>query len=176
MSKLYLFVALAFSSACPHLVCAQTTAGSQGEPIAAIRAYEGTWKLKSDTLETPHSKAGHDEKEIRNDCWRSGGYYACNQYVDGDSKILLVFTFDAGKKIYTSYLVPADGRPASSGVLQIQGDTWIFPWENTEEGHVVYYRVVNVFKSPKLIEYRREFSTDKANWTGMDRGTEVKIK
>lgn len=142
--------------------------------IAAIQAYKGTWKLKADTLDTAHSKARHDESEIRNDCWRSGGYYACNQYVDGDSKILLVFTFDSTKNLYTSYLVPADGNAPSSGHLEIQGDTWIYPWESTEDGKTVYYRVVNVFKSPRLIEYRREFSTDKVNWVVMARGNEVR--
>ena len=155
---------------------AQAQPSPAGDGIAAIQAYRGTWKLKADSIDTAHSKAGHDENEIRNDCWRSGGYYACNQYVDGESKILLVFTFDAGKRIYTSYQIPADGSAASSGLLEIQGDTWIYPWQSTEDGHPIYYRVVNVFKSPKLIEYRREFSADKVNWVVMSRGSEIWTK
>jgi hypothetical protein len=43
-------------------------------------------------------------------------------------------------------------------------------------GHPVYYRVVNVSKSPRLIEYRREFSTDKVNWVVMTRGNEIRVK
>jgi len=174
MSRWNLLVAAGLLGACVNPVWGQTTPAASKDGIAAIEGYKGTWKLRADSLNTAHSKAGHDENEIRNDCWRSGSYYACNQYVDGDSKILLVFTFDAAKKIYTSYLVPADGSAAASGHLEIQGDTWIYPWENNEDGHTVYYRVVNVFKSPRSIEYRREFSTDKVNWVVMAHGSEVR--
>lgn len=176
MLKRSLVLGFAFFCASLQPGWAQSAPTPQTDAIAVIRLYDGTWKLKSDSLDTARSKAGHVENEIRNDCWRSGAYYACNQYVDGDSKILLVFTFDASKNVYTSYLVPADGSPASSGRLEIQGDTWIYPWQITEGGNVIYYRVVNTFKSPQQIEYRREFSTDKSNWVVTDRGTEVKIK
>ncbi len=176
MSKCDSFVAAALLVASLSPAWAQPATASSTYGVAAIEAYKGTWKLNSDSLNTAHSKAGHDENVIRNDCWRSGDYFACNQYVDGESKALLVFTFNAAKNIYTSYVVPADGSPASSGHLEIQGDTWIYPWETSEEGHTLYFRVVNVFKSPSLIDYRREFSTDKVNWVVMARGTEVKSK
>lgn len=170
----YKFILTAIVAGSAIGVGAQSQPSPAGDGIAAIKAYQGTWKLKADSFDTTHSKARHDENEIRNDCWRSGNYYACNQYVDGESKILLVFTFDADKKIYTSYLIPADGSAASSGTLEIQGDTWMYPWQSTEDGHTTYYRVVNVFKSPKLIEYRREFSADKVNWVVMSRGSEIR--
>ena len=157
-------------------VHAQDPARNPNKGIAAIRAYEGTWKLHIDTLETAHSKAGHEDKVLRNDCWGSGSYYACNQYVDGDSKVLLVFTFDADRQAYTSYQIPLDGSPASAGRLEIQGNTWSYPWGGAEDGHPVYYRVVNVFKSQALIEYRKEFSVDKMTWVVLARGSEMKIK
>jgi hypothetical protein len=155
---------------------AQSPSTPSGLGIGAIKAYEGTWKFSSVSLDTPYSKAGKDEKVLRNDCWRSASYYVCNQFVDGVSQLLIVYTYDQQRNVYTSYLVPLDGTAASSGTLEINGDTWTYPWEVTENGSKVYVRVVNVFKSPESILYRREFSRDKVNWTVMATGNEVRTK
>jgi hypothetical protein len=143
--------------------------------IAAIEAYKGTWKVSSVTLDTIHSKAAKDEKTLRNDCWGSGAYYACHQFVDGQSQVLIVYTYHQDRNLYTTYIIPQDGSTASSGTLEIRGDTWIYPWEVTENGSTVYYRVVNIFKSPTSIQFRTEFSTDKQTWTPTTTGTEVRI-
>ena len=144
--------------------------------VDALAGYSGSWKIQIDNLDTAHSKAGHEDTSLRNDCWKSGGYFACNQYVNGESKVLIVFTCDSAGHACTSYQVPPDGSEPGSGKLLIDGTTWTFPWEQTEGGKTTFYRVVNLWKSPTQIEYRREFSTDKVNWTVMARGNEVKLK
>ncbi|HEY2820183.1 MAG TPA: hypothetical protein VGJ06_03995 [Candidatus Acidoferrum sp.] len=143
--------------------------------IAAIESYKGTWKFTSTTLDTAHSKSAKDEKTIRNDCWRSADYYACHQFVDGISQALIVYTYHQDRDLYTTYIVPQDGSAASSGTLQIHGDTWIFPWQVTDNGTTTYYRVVNVFKSATSISFRSEFSTDKVTWTASAMGSEVRV-
>jgi hypothetical protein len=67
---------------------------AQAEPkgVDAIAAYAGVWKTQMDHLNTAYSKAGHEEATLENDCWKSGAYFACRQIVNGDPKILLVFT------------------------------------------------------------------------------------
>ncbi len=153
---------------------AQSSSATTPSGIAAIEAYKGTWKVSSVTLDTPHSKAAKDEKTLRNDCWGSGAYYACHQFVDGQSQVLIVYTYHQDKNLYTTYIIPQDGSAASSGMLEIHGDTWIYPWEVTENGSTIYYRVVNIFKSRTSIQFRSEFSTDKVNWTPTTTGTEVR--
>lgn len=140
--------------------------------VDVVRAYEGTWDVSIDHLDTAHSKAGSEKSTLRNDCWKSGGYFACNQYVNGDSKVLLVFTYDADKNLYTSYQIPADGRDAGKGTLVIDGKTWTYPWQTGEADKTTWYRVVNVFSAPDRIEFRQEFSDDNTHWTLMARGTE----
>ncbi len=132
--------------------------------IEKIAAYAGTWKIVIDHVATPYSKAGHEETTLRNDCWRSGGYFACNQYVN-----------DAKADRYTSYPVPPDGSEAGKGVLEIRGNTWTYPWETKDGDKTTYFRVVNVFTAPDTIEFRQEFSTDKVIWTPMAHGREKKI-
>jgi hypothetical protein len=142
--------------------------------IEKISAYAGSWTIHIEHLATPYSKASDEHTQLQNDCWRSGGFFACNQYVDGVSKALIVFTFDAASGKYTSYPIPTDGSAAGSGRLEIQGNVWTFPWEAKDGDKTTYFRVVNVFTAPDTIEYRQEFSTDKVKWTLMGRGEEKK--
>ena len=143
--------------------------------IDVVWAYAGTWKIETENFDTAHSKAGKEHATLRNACWKDGGYLACNQYVDGDSKVLLVFTYNASDKTYTSYPIPQGGGAAGKGTLLISGNVWTFPWEQTEGGVTTYYRVVNTFTSAQRIESRKEFSTDKEHWTVMAKGFDVKV-
>ena len=149
-------------------------AGPQG--LDRVMAYAGTWKTEVRHLDTPFSKAGSEAKTLRNDCWRSSGFFACNQIVDGDSKALLVFMYDPKTDRYTSYPIPAGGGEVHPGSLLIQGDTWTFPWDYTEGGKTTHFRVVNVWSSPDSIEFRQEYSADGEHWTLMAEGHEARVK
>lgn len=165
-------------AACIH-GAAQSPTPAQSAPapsgIDAIAAYKGTWKFSSVTIDAAGNKSAKDEKILRNDCWRSAGYYACNQFLDGKSQDLIVFTYQPDRNLYTTYIVPLDGTKASSGTLEIHGNTWTYPWEVTDKGTTVYHRVVNVFNSPTSIQFRSESSTDKVNWTPTMTGSEVRV-
>ncbi len=142
--------------------------------IEALWAYSGTWKIEVDTLQTAYSKAGHKSTTLKNDCWKSGLYMACRQIVDGDSKVLIVFTCTRPDNYCTSYQIPADGGTPNSSTMLVEGNTWTFPWQTTEAGKTTYFRIVNVWSSPSTIEYRQEFSTDQVNWTRSATGHELK--
>ena len=156
---------------------AQTqTSGAQTQTsgIDAIQAYAGTWKTETEHFDTPYSKAGRESSTLRNECWKNGGFYVCNQYVNGESKALIVFTYDEKSKSYTTYPILPGGGAASKGKLVIEGNVWTYPWENTEGGKTTYFRVVNTFSGPGKIEYRQEYSADKEKWTLMGKGSEAK--
>jgi hypothetical protein len=63
-----------------------------------------------------------------------------------------------------------------AGSLLIQGDTWIFPWDYTEAGKTTHFRVLNVWRSAGLIEFRQEYSADGSHWTLMSLGRESRVK
>ena len=141
--------------------------------VDAIWAYAGTWKTEIEHVDTVYSKAGKEASTLVNDCWRSGTYVACRQIVDGDPKVLMVFTCKDAHNC-TSYQVPPGGGEAGSGKVLLDGATWTFPWSVTEKGKTTYFRVVNVWSSPRTIEFRQEFSTDQEHWTRMGWGHEEK--
>jgi hypothetical protein len=150
----------------------QPTAASLG--IDPIMAYAGVWKIETDHFDTEFSKMSHESSSLKNVCWKSGGYVACNQMVNGESKVLLVFTYVEKQNSYTTYQIPQGGGEPGSGKLFIDGNTWEFPWRVTGD-KITYFRVVNVFVAPDRIEYRQEYSADKEHWTVMAKGTERKI-
>ncbi len=152
------------------LTCAPSVTCAAG--IDTISAYAGSWKSHIVHYKTTYSKPRIEDTSLKNDCWRSGGYFACDQFVDGPSAALIVFTYDGKNDIYHTYTVPTDGSPAGSGKLIISGDTWTFPWQDKDNGKTVYERVVNIFHDPNTIEFREEFSLDQSHWTVTARGLE----
>lgn len=167
------FLALASLTA---VLAPAAPAGAQTkqDPVQALWAYAGLWKTNIDHFDTAYSKASHETTNLRNDCWKSGQYLACRQEVNGESKVLLVFTCtDAGN--CTSYQIPHDGGEPGSGKLLIDGNTWTFPWSVTENGKTTWFRVVNVWSSHDTIEFRQEYSTDNEHWTRMAAGHETRV-
>jgi hypothetical protein len=156
---------------------AQTAAPSKpSADIDPLWAYAGTWQVTIDHFDTAHSKASHEQTTLRNACWRDGGYMACNQYIDGDSKVLIVFTYTGKNGVYTSYQVPRNGEEPGKSALLLEGNTWTFPWQTGEGDKATLFRVVNIFLSPDRIDFRQEFSTDGVHWTAMAHGVETKLK
>jgi hypothetical protein len=175
MKSLMSLMVVCFLTGPGRLHAAPAVPPSTPAGIDVVWAYAGVWKVEIDHLDTAHSKAGHEVTNLRNVCWKDGGYLACNQYVDGESKVLIVCTYNAKDNAYTSYQISMGGGAAGSGKLLIDGNVWTFPWEVTEGDKTTYFRVVNVFEAPDRIQFRQEFSPDKLHWTVTAKGIETKI-
>jgi len=157
------------------LAPAAATPPAAPKSVEAILAYAGVWKVEMEHYDTAQSKAGHETTTLRNACWHDGAYVACDQDVDGESKILLVFTYNEKENIYTSYQIPAGGQEPGTGKLLIDGNVWTFPWQVSEGGKTTYFRVVNVFVTPGRIESRQEFSADQVHWTVTAKALETRV-
>src|SRR5882724_9073817 len=99
---LSLCLCLGISLASADTPAAATAAKPAAAGLEALAAYAGRWQTDIQYLDTPYSKKSEAQYQLRNACWRSAGYYACDQFVDGESKALLVFMYDSAKG-YTSY-------------------------------------------------------------------------
>jgi hypothetical protein len=169
-------VSPAFSSLAPACLAQTPALSTSPADIAPLWVYAGTWAVTIDHFDTAHSKASHEQTTLRNACWKDGGYVACNQYIDGDSKVLIVFTYTGKNGVYASYQIPLHGEEPGTGKLIIEGNTWTFPWQTGEGDKTTWFRVVNVFLTPDRIDFRQEFSTDNVHWTAMAHGIETKVK
>jgi hypothetical protein len=149
-----------------------TRAGAGG--VEVLSAYTGMWKSEVTSFDTAYSKAGKRSSTLRNDCWRGGDYFACHQIVDGESKALVVFTFDQ-KNNYSSYPITIGTDTVHAGTLVITDKTWTFPWEISENSKTMHFRVVNVFVTPNTIDYSKEYSEDGQHWVTMEKGRENKL-
>jgi hypothetical protein len=146
-----------------------------GTGLDKLAVYAGTWKTETGHFMTLFSKAGKDSAAIKNDCWRSGDYYICGQYVNGKSKDLLVYTYDSKDGTYTIYPIVAGDQNVQPAKLIIHGNVWTYPWETNDKGKRTYFRIINVFTAPDTIEHREEYSIDKIHWYPMAQGYEKKL-
>ena len=162
------------SPAAPQSPATQPAAAEPSD-LDAIWRYAGSWRISTESFDSPYSKAGKHSQILRNDCWRTAGYIACRQIVDSVSKVLIVFTCGGTEHYCTSYQIPPDGSPASTGTMHIEGDTWTFPWQTSgKDGKTTYFRVVNFWGSPTSIDFRQEYSSDQVHWTKTSTGHEFK--
>jgi len=144
--------------------------------IGKISAYAGAWKSETEHFNTKFSKASQESTSLRNDCWRSGAYYSCHQFVNGKPSALSVYTYNEKDNVYKIYVILSDGSDAIAGKLLIKGNIWTFPWENKDSaGKTYHFQVVNIWTGPSTIDYRMEFSDDKVHWTVASKGHEYKV-
>lgn len=153
----------------------QPVSSAQPQGLEVLEAYSGTWKAAIHYLDTPYSKVGDTTYQLRNDCWRSGVYYACDQFVGGESKALLVFTYDP-RRGYLSYpITPDSGLTLHAGQLLVSGNVWTFPWQAVKEGKTTWFHVLNTWDGRDRIEFRQEYSADGRHWLLMAQGHETRV-
>jgi hypothetical protein len=160
----------------PAARASDALAGNAVEGIDKITILAGTWKTNGQSLDTDFSKAGRDTSTLRNDCWRSGEFYSCDQFVNGESKALVIFTFNPGDGTYNTYAIIAGGKPATSGKLKIDGETWTYEKPQDSDSKPPYFRTVNVFEGANTIHFSVEFTRDNQHWTVMTQGVETRQK
>jgi hypothetical protein len=146
------------------------------EGLDKVTVLAGTWKTDGQRFDTDFSKAGHDTSTLRNHCWRSGEFYACDQFVNGASKVLIVFSFNASDGTYNSYAIPAGGKPAFSGKLKIDGETWTYENPQTADSKPPYFRTINVFEDSSTIHFTVQYAHDNQHWITMNQGIETRQK
>jgi hypothetical protein len=159
------------------VLCASTVIAAESSAgIDKVVGYKGTWKIEIEHFNTRLSKAAKESTTLRNDCWRSAGFFVCDQFVNGESKDLMVFTYDPKDDTYNSHTVPVAGSQGGGGKFTIKGNVWTFPWQVKQDGKTIYFQVLNTFTTHSTIEYLQEFSEDNVHWTVTAKGIEHKVE
>lgn len=161
---------------CAAALAASTLAAAD-TPSALDRLipFAGTWKSDSQTFDTPYSKAGTSSSTLVNQCWKAGQFFICNQSVNGESRVLLVFAYKGGDTFGVTY-VPADGSHSISGTVLVAGGVWTYPGQQTKLGQTTYFRTVNIYGNSDNLDYREEYSQDQQTWTLMAKGHETRVR
>jgi hypothetical protein len=155
------------------LACAGVAPANE---VDLIDIYAGSWAVEITQADTPFSHAGIENTAIRNDCWHSGEFQVCHQYVDGKSVALLVFDCRAASTACASYPITPESDGVHRATVSVEGRTVIYPWQEEREGGTIYFRVVNTITSHGRIDYRREYSDDQVHWRTMATGHETRLR
>jgi hypothetical protein len=145
------------------------------DPLAQLSVLQGTWKVSTQHQHTPYSKESYDETTLRNDCWRSGGFYVCRQSIDGVEQSLTVFAYDPDKKVYHAFPIGKNGLTADAGGLLIDGKVWTYPSTLDDHGTKMYVRTVDTFQSASRFHFRQEYSYDNEHWTATVDGDQERL-
>ena len=112
------------------------------------------------------------EKKIdhsENRCALTGLFFSCEQKVNGKSSALVVFrptgkAPNGAQEYQTQALLTDASKAGEWGRLVINGDTWIYTWERTEENKTVHWRNTNRFTGRDKVHFEVQNSDDGTIW------------
>jgi hypothetical protein len=144
------------------------------DPYAPLALYDGKW----DSVTTIGEK---ESVRIENHCARTGLFFVCEQMLNGKTGSLAVFLpvtrMASGGEEYKITGLSADGSaPAGWNKLTIDGNRWVYSWEDSENGKRVFWRNVNQFSGADKIHFEIQRSDDEATWKTVKGGDELRVK
>jgi hypothetical protein len=165
---------LIFMGALPVFGTMQRKAVVADDPYAPLALYDGKW----DSTTTIGEK---ESVRIENHCARTGLFFVCEQMLRAKTGSLAVFLpvakMASGGEEYKITGLSANGSaPGGWNKLTIEGDRWVYSWENTDEGKRVFWRNVNQFSGADKIHFEIQRSDDEITWKTTKGGDEVRVK
>jgi hypothetical protein len=156
------------------LVTTGRSAAVADDPYGPLRLYDGKWNIKT-------SDAEKNEMQVENHCTKTGLFFVCEQVVKGKSEALVVFLPVArtatGGEEYRTEALGADASPAGEwGKLTIEGDQWVYSWENQDGEKKMFWRNVNTFSGTDRIHFEVQRSADGSTWKMQKSGDEQRVK
>jgi hypothetical protein len=147
--------------------------GSSGDPYEPLRHYEGTWEIQ---VSVPEKKTDR----IVNHCAKTGTFFTCEQEVNGKTAALVVFLpvgkTPAGALEYRiQALQPDASDPQGWTHLVIDGQTWLYTWDQKEPGKTTHWRNTNHFTGKDQIRFELQSSEDGTTWKTQLAGEERRL-
>lgn len=150
----------------------RTVLGVDNDPYAPLKLYDGSWEVK---VSVPEPKTDH----MVNHCALTGLFYSCEQVVNGKTGALVVFLpvgkTSSGAQEYRTQPLSADASAAGEwGHLTIDGNNWVYSWDNGDAKKLVHWRVTNHFTGKDKIHFEVQNSEDGTNWKTQTAGDEFR--
>jgi hypothetical protein len=155
------------------LAAAAAGQGSSGDPYAPLQLYEGTWEVH---VTAPEKKTDR----IVNHCAKTGTFFSCEQEVNGKTAALVVFlpvgkTTGGALDYRIQALQPDASAPQGWTHLVIDGDTWLYSWDQSEAGKTTHWRNTNHFNGKDQIRFELQNSEDGTTWKTTLSGEERRL-
>lgn len=148
--------------------------GTDRDPYAALKLYDGKWDVK---VRVPERRTD----QLENRCTRTGLFFACEQILNGKSSALVVFLplskSPKGGQAYRTQALLADASKAGEwGRLVIDGNTWTYSWVGGDEKKPMQFRNINHFTSRNAMHFEVQNSENGTTWQTQMAGDEDRRK
>jgi hypothetical protein len=145
-------------------------AAASDDPYAPLRLYEGKWEVTT-------TVGGQGVMHLENHCAQTGVFFVCEQSLEGKPGTLVVFLpvnrLPSGGEEYRNTALRPDGSaPGSWNKLVIEGERWIYSWDEEDAGKKTLWRNVNQFFGRDKIHFEVQKSEDGKTWKTVKGGDE----
>jgi hypothetical protein len=150
------------------------SASGADDPYAALKLYDGKWLVMA-------SDGPKEGVRLENHCAKTGLFFACEQMVNGKTVALVIFQPTAklptgGEEYRSTAVTPESGPSGGWNGLTIEGDRWLYTWDDTVVGKKMFYRNINTFSGPDKIHFEIQNSDDGKTWKKQKDGDETRQK
>lgn len=148
-----------------HPIAATITTDS---PLAAITAYNGSWKV------TPAAAPGQPVKvdSLVNHCTMDDAFYTCEQVVNRKAIALVVFVATDKPGSFRTWGRTAGGKAGGASELTIAGPHWTFL--SSDVAGKPSFRVENVWTGRDRIHSEQFQAAADGSWTKVGEQTTVR--
>lgn len=109
---------------------------------------------------------------IENHCQMDGSFAICLQTVNEKSKMLVVYKPTDKPCEFTSIQIAEGRSEVLTGIVEIEGNVWTYPWTTEVDGQLVHYRVRNFSAGPDVIRFEKSLSKNGQVWSLIQAGDE----
>ncbi len=143
------------------------------DPYAPLKLYEGKWEVTT-------TIGGQGVMHLENRCAQTGVFFVCEQSLEGKPGALVVFQpvnklASGGEEYRNTALRPDGSAPGSWNKVVIEGEQWIYSWDEEDAGKKTLWRNVNQFFGKDKIHFEIQKSEDAKTWKTVKGGDEKRV-
>lgn len=166
-------IAAASLSLCFTAILAETPRAAN--PFAPLAIYNGDWLVRADHPWSGAATGAADRLSSR--CSKFTLYFACEQTVNGEPKMLIVYTAgDRAGYLNTRSIAP-NGLAGGRGDLVMEGKRWTYVDKPPAGLKGPWSRTINTIVDDDHIQFEEFESKDEGQtWVQTNQGTEERVR
>ena len=166
-------LAVSFGIALGVFSASELRSAVSDDPYAPLKLYDGKWDATT-------TIGGEGVMHLENHCAQTGVFFVCEQSLEGKPGALVVFLpvnklAGGGEEYRNTALRPDGSAPGPWNKVVIEGERWVYSWDEEDPGKKILWRNVNQFSGRDKIHFEVQKSEDGKTWKTVKGGDEKRV-